>query len=575
MRKIVLFVMICCQAFCGMAQKKAPKWMNKEREAVIMVTTYGENGQQIAQGLGFFVTETGEAVSGYALFQDARKAIVTDIDGQQYPVSRILGADELYDVIRFKVDSPRKTRFLSVAEGTVPQGSTVYLMPYSKDKITRFGAGTVTEISKVKGDYGYYKLSMPLEEGWVNAPILTEEGEVFGLAQADASGKKEISYGMSVGYANSLAIRSADIVNTTYSSIGIRKAWPRDESDARVALLLLAGWQDAKSYLATLNDFIATFPESPDGYLSRASHYAFHRTDLASAGEEPSVFLDKALEDIDSASRLTDKEGDVWYNRAKLIFGVATADTTLNDENWTLAAAEEAIRKAIEEEDSPLYRQLEGDIFFSEGKFERAFDDYMKVNLSDVASSSSWYLAAKAKQNTPGANLGDIIALLDSAVARCGNPPSREAAPYILERVDFKLKLMLYKEAVADYDLYYKVLDGQVNDGFYYYREQAKFRMGDFAGALADIQSAIRLNPRDPVYQAEEASVYIRMEDYERALESVEKALSVAPDFASCYRLRGICYVHQEEKAEACEAFQKAKELGDPIVDKLIRQHCQ
>ena len=31
----------------------------------------------------------------------------------------------------------------------------------------------------------------------------------------------------------------------------------------------------------------------------------------------------------------------------------------------------------------------------------------------------------------------------------------------------------------------------------------------------------------------------------------------------------------QGKKEEACEAFNKAKELGDPVVDKLIKEHCK
>jgi len=144
-----------------------------------------------------------------------------------------------------------------------------------------------------------------------------------------------------------------------------------------------------------------------------------------------------------------------------------------------------------------------------------------------------------------------------------------------------KLGIPVVASAIAadvlydDYDLYYNLLKGQVGDRFFYYCEQAKFRMNDFPGALADIQSAIRLNPGDPTYPAEEASVYIRMENYDQALRSLENALRIAPDFASCYRLRGICYVRQGKKAEACEAFNKAKELGDPVVDKLIKEHCK
>ena len=113
----------------------------------------------------------------------------------------------------------------------------------------------------------------------------------------------------------------------------------------------MASSQDPKTYLATLNDFIATFPDSPDGYLNRANHYAYHRADLAPTEAEQGACLDKALEDINTASRFSERKGDVWFNRAKLIYGVAAADTTLNKEQWTVDAATEAIQKAIGEDE--------------------------------------------------------------------------------------------------------------------------------------------------------------------------------------------------------------------------------
>ena len=115
MRRIVLLITICCQVFWVAAQKKAPKWMDKQRKAVVTVTTYGKDNQKKASGTGFFITETGEALSGYSLFKDAARATVTDADGKEYPVSRILGADELYDVIKFKVEVPKKAVFLPIA----------------------------------------------------------------------------------------------------------------------------------------------------------------------------------------------------------------------------------------------------------------------------------------------------------------------------------------------------------------------------------------------------------------------------------------------------------------------------
>lgn len=575
MKKIALCMIICCQVLWVAAQTKAPKWMDKERKAVVSIATFDKDNKQIGSGTGFFINESGDILSAYSLFKNAAKATVTDADGKAYDVTHIIGADELYDAIKVKVSVPKKVAFLPMATEPLANGTTVYLLPYSTGKISKFGQGTVTEVSKLKDPFNYYKTSIPMETGWQNAPVLTENGEVFGLAQEDASGKKENSYAVSAGYANSLAMSSADVFNTVYSTIKIRKAWPTDVEQAQVALFLKSSTENPQTYLETLNDFIATFPNSSEGYLNRASHYAYHRTELASDAAGQAQLLNKALEDMDAAARFANKKSDVLYNHAKLIYGIAATDTTIADEKWSMQAALETIGKAIQEDNSPVNHQLQGDIYFFMEDYEKAFDDYMIINNSEFATPATWYWASKAKAQIPGSNFGEMIALLDSAINRCGTPPTAEAAPYILERTELKLKLMNYADAIADYNLYYDIMNGRVNDSFYYYREQAKFRSNDLEGALADIQKAIQISPDDPNYLAEEASVYMRMEKYTEALASIDKALTLAPDFAACYRLRGVCFVRQKKSAEACESLRKAKELGDPLAERLIKEHCK
>ncbi|MDH6358384.1 tetratricopeptide repeat protein [Parabacteroides sp. PF5-9] len=573
MKKYYLLLFLCSQILFVAAQNKAPRWMDKQRKAVISITTYGADEKLLHTGSGCFVTETGEAISAYSLFKGASKAVVTDTDGNQYQVSTIIGADELYDVIRFKVSIPKKVPFLKVASEPVAEGATVYLVAYTTGKTMMFKEGTITEVSKLKEPFSYYKTSVGLETDQLHTPFLTANGEVLGLAQEDAAGNTDVSYIVSAGYINSLYISSTDAFNSAYNAINIRKAWPSDPDQAQVSLFLLANSQDAPTYLATLNDFIATFPDQADGYVSRANHYAYNREELASDPSQANHYLTMALEDLNTAAKYDKNKGNMLFNKAKLIYGVSVNDTTLTDPEWTIDKALQTVQQAIGEQDLPVYRQLEGDIYFYQGRFVDAYKTYMIVNNSDIASSSSFYSAAKALENIPGVQISDIIALFDKAIEMSG--VSAETFVYLQERIEYKMQLMLYDEAIKDYDLFYSLLNGRVNDEFYYNRKQAKFRSGDMDGALADIQTAIRLVSDNPNYYAEEASIYIRQEDYTKALESVEKALALSPDFASCYRLKGVCLVRQNQKDKACEAFAKAKELGDPVVDRLIREHCQ
>ncbi|MDR2969707.1 MAG: serine protease [Tannerellaceae bacterium] len=578
MKRIFLFMMMSCTVFALAAQKKAPKWMQKQRRAVVTITTYGKENKTLHTGTGFFVTETGEVLSSYTLFKGAEKATVTDTEGNTYPVVSVMGASDLYDVIRVQANVPKKVPFFTLASEPQAVGAVVYGVPYATEKNAPFAEGTVSEAGTVTGTYGYYKTTIPFSSSQsANLPVLTAEGQVIGLMQEDAGGDKSVSYAISAGYIRSLNIASLDMLNKTYTDIHIRKAWPPDEEQAQVALFLIANAQDAPTYLETLNDYIATFPNSLDARLNRASHYAYNCVQLAEATGKPAAgFLDLSLKDYDDAMKLgSGEESDIIYAKAKVIFGVASQDTTLAQSGWSLTEAMKTLRSAIELKEQPLYRQLEGDIYFAMGIYNLAYDSYAQVNESEIASPASFYWAAKAKEQIQGTNISDLIALLDSAIVRAGSNPAPETPAYLLERIDYKLKLSLFAEAVADYGLYYDMMRGNVDDSFYYYRQDAKFRGGDMPGALEDIQIAIQMNPQQPNYLAEEAKIHIRMEKYDEAINSLDKAIAIVPDFASCYRLKGICFIRRDNKAEACTLFQKAKELGDPLVDRLIREHCQ
>lgn len=79
---------------------------------------------------------------------------------------------------------------------------------------------------------------------------------------------------------------------------------------ATVALYLTVARRAQRHCLETVNDFITTFPDAPDGYLNRSDLYAYNRAELANSMAEQATYLQKALDDIKTASKCSDKKGD-------------------------------------------------------------------------------------------------------------------------------------------------------------------------------------------------------------------------------------------------------------------------
>ena len=166
----------------GLAQ--TPKWVEKAKRAVFSVITYDKNDKMLNTGNGFFVSEDGLALSDYSLFKGAERAVIVTAEGKQMPVSLILGADDMYDVIKFRVAiTEKKVPSLVVATTAPAAGADAWMLPYSTQKSIACVSGKVKDVSKIAGEYHYYTLSMQMKDKMVSCPVMNAEGQVFGISQ--------------------------------------------------------------------------------------------------------------------------------------------------------------------------------------------------------------------------------------------------------------------------------------------------------------------------------------------------------------------------------------------------------
>lgn len=549
----------------SMAQ--TPKWVEKAKRAVFSVVTYDKNDKILNTGNGFFVSEDGLALSDYSLFKGAERAVIITADGKQMPVSLILGADDMYDVVKFRVAIVGKKVPSLLVAGTAPTaGSSAWMLPYSTQKSIACVSGKVKKVDDIAGDYHYYTLDMPMKDKMVSCPVMNEAGEVFGIAQKSfGMDTATTCYASGASFAMSQHISALSLGDAALKNIGIRKGLPDTEDQALVYLYMASSSSSSEDYERLLGDFIAKFPDNADGYLRRANFYVVK-------AKEDASFFDKAAQDMEAAQKVAKKKDDVLYNIAKLIYAyqLEKPEKTYND--WTFETALNQIRQAMELNPLPVYVQLEGDILFAMQDYAGALAAYEQVNRSNLASPATFFSAAKTKELMK-AESGEILALMDSCVARCPQPVTASYAPYLLERATMRVNAGQARQAMLDYDGYFKAVNGQVNDLFYYYREQAALKARQYQRALDDIAKAVELNPNDLMYQAEQAAVNLRVGRYDTAMKLLQAIIQTNPKYAEAYRLLGLCHIQLKQKEEACKNFNKAKELGDPNVDALIEKY--
>lgn len=284
--------------------------------------------------------------------------------------------------------------------------------------------------------------------------------------------------------------------------------------------------------------------------------------------------MDKALSDMDRALDVGKQKDDIYFNRSKLIYNYQLSKPQTTYKDWTYDKALDEVRKAIAIQSLPVYVQLEGNILFAKQDYVGASASYAKVNVSTLASPATFYSAAKTRELMK-APAEETLALMDSCVARCRRPITVDDAPYVLERAQMRMNAGQARAAMLDYDDYFNAVNGNVNDMFYYYREQAALQAKQFQRALDDVAKAIELNPKEVLYRSELAVINIRVGRYEEAMKVLKSAIDMDPKYAEAYRLMGIAQLQLKKNADACASFAKAKELGDPNVDALIEKNCK
>lgn len=554
--KRLLFIIFTIH--CSLAILAQPGWVKKATKSVFTLKTFDANGSLIGSSNGFFVGDNGEAMSSFSPFKGASRAVVIDAAGKEYPVSVIMGANDMYDVAKFRV-AAQKTQPLTVSAGIQAVGSTTWILPFRETKTVK--SGPVRKAETFLNNYAYYTIAIQAGENEVSCPLLNEAGEVIGLIQQPAQLNDSLSYAVSACFIDSLKITGMSINDPTLQLTQIKKDVPDDLQNAILMLYMAGSSTDSATYAGLIHDVIQKYPDAPDGYIYRAQ-FAAGSSDFKAADQ-----------DIQQAIKVAKEKDDAHFNYARMIYNKEIYQSNVPFESWSLDKALSEIREAQSINPQPIYQQMEANILFAQKNYNEAYELFLQLTKSQMTSAEIWYSAARCKQMQKDTTA--YLALLDSTMNTFSKPYLKEAAPYLWSRANAKLDAKKYRDAVNDLNEYEQLMQAQVNDKFYYIRHQAEVEGRLYQQALNDITKAIQMNPKEAFYYSEKTSLQIRVGQYQEALQTADECIAVDPETSNGYLFKGLAQCLLGNKNEGTQNLQKAKELGDPQADRLIEKYAK
>lgn len=557
-KKVFTFILTATVLTAIHAQ--VPSWTAKAAKSVFTLKTFGTDGSLLASTTGFFITDNGEAISSYTPFQGAQRAVIIDATGREWPVECLTGANETYDVAKFRVKA-KKPSALSIAATPATDGDEIWMLPYAANKKPQTIKATVKGSETFMDTYRYYTIESTAADQETGTPILNAQGEVVGLVQPSSSTKQAMVYAVSAPFAASLKLNGLSPNDPVFQATGIAIAVPESLNDALLALIVARNAFDEQRYTDYVTRFTEQFPTSADGYVSMAGIAVSH-----GQYEEADGLLQQAV-------RKGENKADAHYRYAQTVFQYCLQDSAQTFADWTLDKAIEEARAAYKEEAQSIYKQLEAQILYVQQKYNEAFNLYMQLTTSDLRSADIFFAAAQCKVQLKDTT--QQLALLDSAVALFNKPYLKEASPYLLTRAQARHEAGKFRQAVADYNEYENLMATQLNAQFYYLREQSEVAGRLYQQALNDIDKAVGMEPQTTLYLAEKTALLVRVSMYSEAQEAARQLIAIAPDNSDGYYFLGAAQWLSGNKTDGMANLQKAKQMGNSAVQIFMERHTQ
>lgn len=232
-----------------------------------------------------------------------------------------------------------------------------------------------------------------------------------------------------------------------------------------------------------------------------------------------------------------------------------------------LASALEKVNEVlIDFPESAIGHDLKGVILRSQGKFEDAEDAFSKAVSVDPTFAISWYNLGRIERSLNDYEKAKVH--LDKAIEL-----QSDLTKAYFERALLYKQMGEKEKAVEDYNTIIKMkgnsyMEALTNRGL------TKKMLGDYGGALADLNQAIEEFPQNAELRKNRGNLNLLFGLHRKAIDDYTFAIDIDENYAEAYYNRALAFFLIYDKISGCSDLDQAIDLGFETAVKTRDYFC-
>lgn len=198
----IIFLIISYSVYSYIRPLSNEALLKKLQPSILLINTYDEIGNHLAQGTGFIINEDGEAVTCRHVLEGSYSADAMFMNGAKFKIKNIIAEDEDYDLVKFtipldlyslirsgtfqKENASRtilkkgklKLKPVTIIDCLPKIGDQIFVVGHPMGLQQSLSNGIISAVQNISGNNNVIQITAPISPGSSGSPVVNSKGNV-------------------------------------------------------------------------------------------------------------------------------------------------------------------------------------------------------------------------------------------------------------------------------------------------------------------------------------------------------------------------------------------------------------